>query len=82
MAFNFRRGKEKVLQNSLTSLPKPFENALLPIALLTDDLLGKKDHRVEGSDGKMAVKHSLLKKDETSWDVVAQTILADETGLQ
>lgn len=48
-----------------------------------DDLLGKNGHLVEGSVGKMAVKHSLLKKDETSWDVAAlQTILADENGIQ
>lgn len=34
---------------------------------------------VLSSDGKMAVKLSLLKKDETSWDVAALlTILADE----
>lgn len=55
----------------------------MPIILLRfGRLVGQKDH-FEGSVGKKAVKLSLVKRDETSWDVVALlTILADENGLQ
>lgn len=55
----------------------------MPIILLRfGRLVRQKDH-FEGSVGKKAVKLSLVKRDETSWDVVALlTILADENGLQ
>lgn len=60
-----------------------FKNALLPIILLrVDDWFGKKGH-FEGSVGKMAFRLSLLKRDETSWDVAALlTMLAGENGLK
>lgn len=72
--------KKKILQTTFMFDLK----MLLPIILLRlNDWLGKKDHRFEGSVGKMAVILSLLKKDETSSDVAALvTILADESGLQ
>lgn len=47
-----------------------------------DDCLGKKSV-LRDQLAKKAVKLSLLKRDETSWDVVAlSTILSDENGLQ
>lgn len=81
MAFHFYQ--EKSLTNA-TKFYLRFKNALLPITLLRlDDWLGKKEHRFEGSVGKMAVKLSLLKRDETSWDAAALwAILADENGPQ
>lgn len=76
---------KSVLKKNLDNYPwiKKKKNALLPIILLRlDDSLGKKV-RFEGSVGKMAVKTSLLKGNETSWDVAALwKILAHENGQQ
>lgn len=76
---------KSVLKKNLDNYPwiKKKKNALLPIILLRlDDSLGKKV-RFEGSVGKMAVKPSLLKGNETSWDVAALwKILAHENGQQ